>query len=85
MTSEMKPKTKELKGTTIFGHEVSKIKDKVVKKAKKVIKEVFMPVSQQVKRNDKRRLKDFEKSMRSRMTQSEKDAYNRKYPNDKIK
>jgi hypothetical protein len=27
-------KTKELKGTTVFGHEVSKVKDKVIKKAK---------------------------------------------------
>ena len=30
------PARKELKGTTIFGHEASKIKDKIVKKVKKV-------------------------------------------------
>ena len=54
-------------------------------KAKKVLKEIFMPVSQQVKRNEKRRMKDFDKSMKSRMTPSEKAAYNRKYPNEKIK
>ena len=54
-------------------------------KAKKVLKEIFMPVSQQVKRNEKRRMKDFDKSMKSRMTSSEKAAYNRKYPNEKIK
>jgi len=29
-------KVKELKGTTIFGHEVSKIKDKVIGKAKEL-------------------------------------------------
>ena len=54
-------------------------------KAKKVLKEVFMPVSQQVKRNEKRSMEDFDKSMKSRMTSSEKAAYNKKYPNEKIK
>ena len=33
-------KTKELKGTTVFGHEVSEIKNKVVNKAKKVGRKV---------------------------------------------
>jgi len=83
---------KELKGTTVFGKEVSEIKkaaktgvSQFAKGVKKVAKEIFMPVSQQVKRNDKRRLENFEKSMRSRMTQSQKNAYNKKYPNDQIK
>jgi hypothetical protein len=33
-------KTKMLKGTTVFGHEVSKIKDKVVNKAKELSRKV---------------------------------------------
>ena len=36
MQNGNKPKVKMLEGTTIFGHEVSKIKEKVVKKAKKL-------------------------------------------------
>ena len=34
--SPMKQGTKHVKGTSIFGHEVSKIKDKVVNKVKKI-------------------------------------------------
>jgi len=66
-------------GTSMYNHNTN------FELAKKVLKEVFMPVSQQVKRNEKRRMKDLDKSMKSRMTPSEKAAYNRKYPNEKIK
>ena len=70
-------------GLTFEG--LKKTGKKVVKRTKKLVKEVTMPVSQQVKRNEERRLKDFDRRMKLSMTPSEKAAYNRKYPNEKIK
>ena len=61
---------------------VGKLYGKVKSKVKKALKEVFMPVSQQVKRNEQRTIDDLDKSMKSQMTQGERDAYDRAIKKD---
>ena len=53
------PIRKELKGTTVFGHEVSKIKDKVVNKAKKIGRKAELAFDSGIYSNTYKASKDY--------------------------